>query len=612
MRIDRLQVEGGFLDGIDIKFSPGLNVIIGARGTGKTSVIELLRYVSGARNHSTDAEARSLGHARSILGGGEVTASMTDLIEDLLISRSAADDEPTAPTEFQPPLVFSQTEIETLGLSDAGRLRLLDNFVSGRAALRAREAAAISAVRSTFREIAGLEKELEAEAGPKQIQDLERAIDQLVKHESSFKSVSSDVVSKQQALKVLGSKSSDIAVQVERLTRFSAKAENLRSQLESLLEDDTSPELVSENGADQSSLLGLQDRYLAALKALRKVAAEFSRLETDAREEVAPLLRRRLDIDAKARTMRADIGKVADGAGAVARQLSQVRSELAQVQAREKLVSERRERLRMLRVRRDERLIDLEKIRAERFKRRSEAALEITNALAPQIRIDVVRMGQFADYAKALTEALRGSGMRSTDLVASVTERVSPRELIKFLDENDYVGLADAAQLARDRAARLLGNLKESGPAEVVTANIEDDVEMSLLDGVEYKPIETLSAGQRCTVILAMILQHTQRTLVIDQPEDHLDNAYIVSTVVKALHNRKSDSQIIISTHNANIPVLGGADLVIELTSDGRNGHVQVCGALEDSETVDAITNVMEGGRDAFSRRASFYNEHHL
>jgi hypothetical protein len=109
---------------------------------------------------------------------------------------------------------------------------------------------------------------------------------------------------------------------------------------------------------------------------------------------------------------------------------------------------------------------------------------------------------------------------------------------------------------------------------------------------------------------LAMVLQHSQRVLVIDQPEDHLDNAYIATTVVKALLNRKPERQIILSTHNANIPVLGNAELVIELTSDGRNGYVQVCKPLCHADAVEAITKVMEGGLQAFQRRAEFYDEH--
>jgi hypothetical protein len=97
---------------------------------------------------------------------------------------------------------------------------------------------------------------------------------------------------------------------------------------------------------------------------------------------------------------------------------------------------------------------------------------------------------------------------------------------------------------------------------------------------------------------------------VIDQPEDHIDNAFITDTVIKALQDIKLRGQIILSTHNANIPVLGGADLVIELGSDGRNGYVQVCKPLDDVEAVGAITEVMEGGRQAFRDRAEFYDTH--
>ena len=97
--------------------------------------------------------------------------------------------------------------------------------------------------------------------------------------------------------------------------------------------------------------------------------------------------------------------------------------------------------------------------------------------------------------------------------------------------------------------------------------------------------------------------------MVIDQPEDHLDNAIITSTVIKALRERKGSGQVILSTHNANIPVLGEADLVVELTSDGRNGFIQLCAPLEHPKAVEAISNVMEGGRDAFSRRADFYRK---
>ena len=304
-----------------------------------------------------------------------------------------------------------------------------------------------------------------------------------------------------------------------------------------------------------------------------------------------------------------EVDQIVAGAGAVARQLAQLGTELAQLLSKRKVVEDRNQRIAQLRQRRDERIRSLDRVRSERFAQRQTVAAALSKALTPQIRVDVERYGQYAEYTKALTEALRGSGMRYNDLVASLTQSVSPQELILFLDNNDFVALSDISGIPKDRAARLIGHLQDFGAADVVTASIEDNVRMTLLDGVEYKDVEHLSAGQRCTVILSIVLQHTTRTLIIDQPEDHLDNAYIATTIVKAIRGRKASGQLIVSTHNANIPVLGEADLVVEMTSDGRNGFVQVCEKLNNPKAVTAITNVMEGGREAFTNRAVFYEE---
>ena len=93
----------------------------------------------------------------------------------------------------------------------------------------------------------------------------------------------------------------------------------------------------------------------------------------------------------------------------------------------------------------------------------------------------------------------------------------------------------------------------------------------------------------------------------MDQPEDHLDNAFIVDTIVSRICARAPEQQLLLSTHNANIPVLGDADQVILLRSDGRRGFVAHQGPLDDPVTVEAITSVMEGGIEAFRKRAAFY-----
>ena len=75
MHIQRVQVDEGFLDGLDVTFTSGLNVIIGSRGTGKTSLIEIIRFCLDASSTTTETTRRSRDHALSILGSGQVTVT---------------------------------------------------------------------------------------------------------------------------------------------------------------------------------------------------------------------------------------------------------------------------------------------------------------------------------------------------------------------------------------------------------------------------------------------------------------------------------------------------------------------------------------------------------
>ena len=169
--------------------------------------------------------------------------------------------------------------------------------------------------------------------------------------------------------------------------------------------------------------------------------------------------------------------------------------------------------------------------------------------------------------------------------------------------------IADAAGISKDRSVRILSQLKEADLGALATVAVEDFVEFQLLDGPDYKDISELSTGQRCTVVLPLVLRHTERIVIVDQPEDHIDNAFIVDTLIRSVLARDPTGQMLFSTHNANIPVLGDADRVVQLGSDGRRGFALAAAALEDPHVVSAIT-MMEGGTEAFDRRASFYSSH--
>ncbi|MCW5198069.1 AAA family ATPase [Clostridium perfringens] len=123
----------------------------------------------------------------------------------------------------------------------------------------------------------------------------------------------------------------------------------------------------------------------------------------------------------------------------------------------------------------------------------------------------------------------------------------------------------------------------------------------------EYKPIHNASAGQRTSAILTFILSDGVNPLILDQPEDDLDNHLIYSLIVEGLKASKENRQIIVVTHNANIPVNGDAELIISMNSSSKSIGVLEAGTLENEKIKSEICDVMEGGENAFIMRANRY-----
>jgi len=127
--IEALRIEGGVLDGFHQRFSANLNVLIGGRGTGKSSVIELIRFCLRASSYTEAGEQQATEHALGVLGDGRVTVTLTNGRARFDVVRTAQDTNPEEWAAFDPPLVFSQSEIETIGLQAQSRLRLIDGFL---------------------------------------------------------------------------------------------------------------------------------------------------------------------------------------------------------------------------------------------------------------------------------------------------------------------------------------------------------------------------------------------------------------------------------------------------------------------------------------------------
>jgi ATPase subunit of ABC transporter with duplicated ATPase domains len=119
----------------------------------------------------------------------------------------------------------------------------------------------------------------------------------------------------------------------------------------------------------------------------------------------------------------------------------------------------------------------------------------------------------------------------------------------------------------------------------------------------KFDDLEKGSAGQKAAAILAFLLSHGSEPLVIDQPEDDLDNALIYDLIVKEIHENKNRRQLIIVTHNPNIVVNGDSELVHVLKFENGQVRVDQQGGLEESSIREAICTIMEGGRQAFDKR---------
>jgi len=165
------------------------------------------------------------------------------------------------------------------------------------------------------------------------------------------------------------------------------------------------------------------------------------------------------------------------------------------------------------------------------------------------------------------------------------------------------VGMSDAVQKTfRDTLSR-----SKRRQLAAIRSGDHYVLELTVDDGTRRR-LDDLSGGQRVSVLLSLLLKtNDDRPLVIDQPEDELDNRFLFDTVLPALKRLKGRRQIIVATHNANIVVNADADQVIQLAATANSGRVAEAGAIEDPAVRDAIVCTVDGGDDAFRLRRLKY-----
>lgn len=229
----------------------------------------------------------------------------------------------------------------------------------------------------------------------------------------------------------------------------------------------------------------------------------------------------------------------------------------------------------------------------------------------PYVRMEVVAFGYepeaFESQLRQLLD-LDGNGFES-DLSAlveqmnSATDRLDVVVAIKrsLLDEHENQTLGAKFRKNLDR------KLAQPGFADAIRCWLpSDDLRITYShrgNGRDWEPIQQGSQGQRASALLAFLLSFGDGPLVLDQPEDDLDNKLISELVVAQIRANKMRRQLLIVTHNPNVVVNGDAELVTVMDFGRGQCYVQSSGALQDPEIQNNVCSVMEGGCEALARR---------
>jgi len=621
-----MTIVGGFLNGTSYDFADGLNCIIGARGTGKTSCLEFLRYCLDVMPRDKKANERLRHLVAANLRGGHIDVKVrTREGMEYVISRAvntnlAGELEDTRPVvkdasgnatgipfsdSFCRLDVFSQNEIEEIAVDRKAQLRLIDSFRQDELAALTAEIeqtkASINAINVAMtpdkQEMAVLE------VGQDKLPEVEKRL-AAIQDEGSM---NTDIENAQAQKSMRTIESQMFRRLSDALKSFPMQLQHIASHLNSASQQFQSGDL---DGSDNSDLV-----------------ASMGKLFTDCEETVSEAFDSIAENIGNALGQFAEIGRELEARhdqGEVAYQetLEMDRQCRERAEERMELLNERQvlmaSRRRLLSLR-----AGLEAKQAERRKlvgrlsslydRRSDIrrsiVQEINGRLCPNVRVTMNQFAERSEFMDALCDSMR-SVHQCRYLSGLISKACFPSTLTDAVRSGNREAIAKAIGKDSDseQITSVLGALNDDAVlARLESVELQDSVLLELLDGKKYKPSGELSTGQKCNAVLPILLMDSDRPLLIDQPEDNLDNGYVHEIIVKSVLDVKGHRQLVFVTHNPNIPVLGGAEGMLVLATEDGQAHRCASGTFMDCR--EYIIKLLEGGREAFERRKECYRE---
>ena len=611
-----MKVTGGFLSGLDVEFHNDFNTVIGPRGSGKSIVVESIRHgLNVMPGRDGDPLRRRVASMieRNLAGGRvELTVETKDGMT-YTISRSAGDDAVILNSDGAPlpprisvndifgAAVYSQGQIEGIADNPHYQLDLIDGF----------EVDNLAAVSQRINDVSNLLKCNSARILPlaTEKQNLEASLSQMesvlekLKAFDTLTGQNTEEINRAHSLKALrGRETMAFDHSIENLRSCASRLRPWLGQLSQLVTPMFTQDIMTGPNSETlakslnealASIYVVDSSLTRAVETLDETARKLGKkkealLVFHIKQEVAF----RNIIEKKHRHLAKSVERI---------QLEKHHNELL---FRQRRLAEVVAEITVLETQRTNLLAKLSEVRDERFAIRQAVAKRINSKLNPTIRVRIAQSADQEDYRKFLESSLKDADIQYRRIATSLSKELSPDELADLVRANDVANIALRGRINQQQAAVVFREL--SAMPRLLELQIVDMNEMptiELFDNGRYKDSGNLSTGQKFLAILPILLWEGNCPLVIDQPEDNLDNRFICDTVAPALKSIKSMRQLIFITHNPNIPILGDASRVIVMQSDGQ------CGGVKKAASVNGcgaeIVALLEGGQKAFDKRES-------
>ena len=611
--------EGGFLGDTSVHFNGNLNVLVGGRGTGKSTMIESMRYALGLDPLGEDARKAHEGVVRHVLRPGTKVSVLVRshkpsrrcyTIERSVPNPPTVKDESgevltLSPRDIMPGVeVFGQHEISELTKSREKLTLLLERFVEHDPSLSGRKSKLRLDLERSRSRMVDIRREMKA------LDERLAALPSLEETQKRFQEAGLEDRLKERTLLI---REERVFANVgERLDPFRTLHSDLVEGLPidsafvspKALEGLPSAIVISEI---KGVLDNLSTKFQAAASQLAKLLAEADKAIADTKSRWSE--RRKAIEETYEKLLRELQKSKIDGTEFI--RLRQQIEELRPLRDKKEALNRD---LTTHGARRVKLLSEWEDLKASEYREVQSAAKKVSRKLRDRVRVEVTMAGN----RDPLEQLLREVG---GDLSAAL-------ERLRSLEQ---ISLPDFAQRSREGREALMSYYGlPSGSAErIALAPLDlfmkiEELELPATTKIElntapdgepatWQSLEALSTGQKATAVLLLLLLESEAPLVVDQPEDDLDNRFITEGVVPIMRQEKRHRQFVFSTHNANIPVLGDAELILGLVAsgEGKEGHAKIApahmGSIDSKPVRELVEEILEGGKDAFEMRRSKY-----